>query len=251
MNEKKRLRTIDTLRGITILSMIGFHACWDLYSFGFIPAEKLFGTGCYIWQQSICWSFILISGYCFSMGSHHLKRGLMSLCGGILITIFTCLFMYEDRDIFGVLWMLGASTLVMIFLDKILPKKRSKAVVGLIVSAVLFFLTRDINNGYLGFESIKIAALPTYLYKGYFMTFLGFKKPDFYSTDYFSFIPWFFLFTLGYFLNKIFRGTTFEDKALTHGIKPLETIGRHSFIIYMAHQPVVYGIIYLIYILRK
>lgn len=251
MSGTKRLRTIDTIRGITILSMIGFHACWDLYSFGFIQAETLFGTKGYIWQQSICWSFILISGYCFSMGHHHLKRGLMSLAGGVLITAFTCLFMYEDRDIFGVLWMLGTSTLLMILLDKILPKKKMGAVMGLLISASLFILTRNINSGYLGFEGWNMVSLPSFLYKGHLMTFLGFMDPGFFSTDYFSLFPWFFLFTVGYFLNKIFKDTAFEERALTHGIRPLEIIGRHSFIIYMAHQPVVYGLIYLIYVLRK
>lgn len=242
---KERLYLLDALRGITILSMIGFHACWDLYYFNMgITASFLGSRGAHIWQQSICWCFILLSGYCFHLGHHHLRRGLMSLCGGILITLVTVIILPEERDVFGVLWMLGTSMLLMIPLDKIIPKNRISGIVGILISGGLFFLTRDINSGFLGFEGLEIAKLPTGLYSGYPMTFLGFTDPYFYSSDYFSLIPWFFLFCFGYFLKLVLNDTVFERKVLTLRFKPLELIGRHSFAIYMVHQVVLYGIVW-------
>lgn len=245
---KERLHLIDAFRGITILSMIGFHTCWDLYYFNMgITASFLQSRGAHIWQQSICWSFIILSGYCFHLGHHHLKRGLMSLVGGILITIVTLIVLPEERDVFGVLWMLGTSMLLMIPLDKILPKNRVAGIIGLLISGLLFFVTRDINKGFLGFEGFELVKLPSGLYKGYPMTFLGFTDQSFYSSDYFSVMPWFFLFCFGYFLKPVLENTFFEKKILTKKCKPFELIGRHSFLIYMLHQVVIYGVVWGIY----
>lgn len=245
---EKRLHLIDTLRGLTILSMIGFHTCWDLCYFGMgITPQMLNGKAFYIWQQSICWTFILIAGYCFSIGRHHLKRGLMALGGGILITLVTYFVIPDEVDIFGVLWMTGTSILLMIPLDRLLKKAEEvpTKIIGLVISAVLFFITRNVNIGYLGFENLNLYKLPDSLYNGKIMTFLGFTEPGFYSSDYFSLIPWFFLFTFGYFLNKMLKNTPIERKLFTIGFKPLEAVGRHSLIIYMLHQVVIYGVLYL------
>lgn len=252
MEEKKdRLFLIDSIRGITILSMIGFHTCWDLMYFGIgVTSEFLYGTGAYIWQQSICWTFILLSGFCFSFGRHHLKRGLLALGGGILITLVTCLLIYDERDIFGVLWAIGLSTLIMIIVDRIVPKGRICGIIGLVISLALFFVFRDINYGYLGFEGIVICKLPSVLYSGYFMTLLGFMDPTFYSTDYFSLIPWIFLFSAGYFLKKSLNPILFESRVFKIKISPFSFLGRHSLFIYMIHQPIVYGIIFLISLAR-
>lgn len=241
----KRNRLIDTIRGITVLSMIAFHLCWDLMYFDLgVSSDFLFGSGAYIWQQSICWTFIFISGYCFSFGRHHLKRGLMALGGGVLISIVTALVIPDERDIFGVLWMIGVSTLLMIPIDALCQRYKNKSyyIIG-VLSAVLFFLTKNINTGYLGFEGINLIKLPDELYYGYFMTFLGFLAPDFYSSDYFSLMPWFFLFAIGYFAQKILNDTKISERVSSYGIKPFEFIGRNALLIYMLHQVVLYGLV--------
>ena len=81
----KRDPWLDHLRGATLVSMILYHGCWDLvYLLGF-DWEWYKGTGAWIWQQSICWTFIVLSGYCWSLGRHHLKRGLMTFGAGLLV----------------------------------------------------------------------------------------------------------------------------------------------------------------------
>jgi len=262
MMEMQRLRLIDTIRGITIISMIFYHAAWDLLHYNMlVTREFLYGTGARIWQQSICWSFILLSGFCFSYGHHHVKRGLMSLGGGILISVITCIFMPSDRDIFGVLWLLGSATLLMIPVDKLIynsgdnVKKGDaiqwKSIIGTLLSGILFFLTRNINRGYLGFGNLNLTRVSSAFYKGYVMTFLGFKDPEFYSSDYFSLFPWIFLFAVGFFIQKLTVGTKTENFLQGHGIRLFEFLGRHSFIIYMLHQVAIYAVITLLYYLTK
>lgn len=247
----KRYTLLDTIRGITIISMILYHACWDIVYFGLgISPDFLSSRIAYVWQQSICYTFILLAGFCFCMGKHHVKRGLLSLGGGVVISIVTLLAVPEARDVFGVLWLIGSSILITIVIDKIIPQRKWFYAVGLIISLLLFVLFRNTNSGYMGFEGINLVELPSRLYKGYFMTFLGFMDPSFYSSDYFSLIPWFFLFTTGYFLNKMLECTRFfESTVLTKGIRPISFIGRHSLLIYMLHQVVLYGTMWLIFFL--
>ena len=62
----KRLHLLDALRGVTLISMTVFHGMWNLvYLFG-MKADWYRGTPGYIWQQWICWTFILLSGFCWN-----------------------------------------------------------------------------------------------------------------------------------------------------------------------------------------
>lgn len=241
---KKRYELFDSLRGLVLISMILYHGIWDLvYMFG-KEWFWYYGTGAYIWQQSICQTFILLSGFCWSMGKQPLKRGIMVFGGGIIITFVTILFMPENRVVFGVLTLIGSCMLLMIPLHKIL--KNLPPVGGLVGSMVLFVVTRNVNDGYLGFEGLNIRALPENLYNGLAMTYLGFPHKEFYSTDYFSLIPWLFLFCAGYFLYHLLQREKYAflwEKIFTKGWPPLSFLGKYSLIIYLLHQPVIYGLL--------
>ena len=63
---RRRSGTLDSLRGLTLVSMMAYHACWDLvYLYG-MPWDWYRSFWAYAWQQSICCTFILLSGYCCS-----------------------------------------------------------------------------------------------------------------------------------------------------------------------------------------
>ena len=247
----KRISLLDDIRGITILSMILYHAVWDLvYMFG-VNWTWFYTSVAYVWQQSICWTFILLSGFCYSLGEKKLKRGFMVLGAGALVSLVTELVTPEQRIRFGVLTMLGTSMLLTTLLYKILRKV--PAVVGCISSGVLFILLRNINHGYLGFEAWKLCRLPDAFYHGGdILTYIGFTDVTFFSADYFSILPWYFLFLVGYFTYQLAH-----DKGLLDKLKKIKLpkiapyhmlgmIGRHSLIIYMLHQPMVYVVLVLV-----
>lgn len=266
----KRYHILDQIRGITLCSMILYHAVWDLvYMFGY-DLDWYRSDFAYWWQQSICWCFILLSGFCFSLGKRKWRRGLIVFGAGTLVTVVTHVLMPAQKVRFGVLTMLGVSMLLMALLEKIAgllfgDKKWNLAwkYVGLGVSMFLFFLTREINNHHLGFEGIRLFRLPDSLYpRSDLMTFLGFTRSGFYSTDYFSLMPWFFLFSVGYFLYHIGKEKGWIEKLTTKNDFLRETVceqnniagimgkgfcymGRHSLVIYMLHQPVIYGSLYM------
>lgn len=240
-----RLAGLDTIRGITLLSMMLYHTCWDLvFLFGKkIPGYS--GLGGYVWQQSICWTFILLAGFCWSLGSHHLKRGLIVSGSGILITFVTLLVMPESRVIFGVLTLIGSCMLLLIPMEKLLLKLRAE--IGLAGSFLLFLLFRNVNTGYLGFENWNILKLPDGFYENLFTTYLGFPQKGFFSADYFSLLPWFFLFLTGFYLYQLVQKNHMMEKLFSWGVPGFDVIGRHSLLIYLLHQPVVFGISWMLF----
>ena len=240
---KTRYLLLDEIRGLTLLSMIMYHLVWDLvYLFG-TDWEWYSGEAGYLWQQSICWTFIFLSGFCWSLGKRKLKRGATIFIGGILITAVTVFVMPENRVVFGVLTLLGSCSLLMLPLEKLL--KKCPPPIGLTGSIFLFVLFRNVNNGYLGFETWKLIKLPEGLYQNIVTTYLGFTEAGFFSTDYFSVLPWIFLYIAGYFCYQQMKGKDRLGVLVRQVLAPLEWLGRHSFEIYLVHQPVIYFVLSL------
>ena len=242
----KRLHFLDALRGFTLIHMIAFHGLWNMvYLFG-VKADWYRGTPGYIWQQWICWTFILLSGFCWNLGRQHLKRGLTVFGGGAVVSAVTVLVMPESRILFGVLTCLGSCMLLLIPLEKLLRKVSTRG--GLVVSFLLFILLRNVSSGSLGFEGWEICPLPAMLYRNLLTAYLGFPAPGFFSTDYFPLIPWFFLFATGYFLYRLLEEKGLNQRLFARGQVPvLNWMGRHSLLIYLLHQPILYGLCMLLF----
>lgn len=238
-NSGGRYPLLDCIRGMTLLSMILYHGTWDLvYIYG-MKWKWYGGAGAYIWQQSICWTFIFLSGFCWPMGKRPLKRGLTVFGGGLLVSLVTCLAMPENRVIYGVLTMTGSCMLLMKPLERLAGKLLPEA--GLIVSLGLFALTRNVNEGYLGFEAFRFAKLPASWYRNMVSAYFGFPAPSFFSTDYFSLFPWLFLFIGGYYSYHIlYRRNKLKSSCFYWDFAPLSFLGRHCLLIYLLHQPVIY-----------
>jgi len=239
--ERRRYQVLDTIRGLALVSMILYHASWDMvYMFG-ADWPWYHGFAAHVWQQSICWTFILLSGYCWSLGRRQLRRGLTVFLCGALITAVTWFFMPGNLVYCGVLTLLGASSMLLVPLAPALERVPAQA--GAAGSFLLFLVTRDVNAGFLGFEGMRFAALPAGLYRDHLTALPGFPPADFFSTDYFSLFPWFFLFLTGWFLFRLRPEEVREIRRV-----PLVTaMGRHSLLIYMLHQPVVYGLLWALF----
>ena len=232
----RRHHDIDTIRGCALVSMIAYHGCWDLVYLWDFDWGWYRSFGAYVWQQSICWTFILLSGYCFFLGRHPVKRGLITFAAGALVSAVTAVVMPEDPVFCGVLTFMGLATLLTVPLKPLLQRMPPR--LGLAASISLFLLLRDVNDGFLGFEGIRIAPLP----KGtdLFTAVLGFPPAGFHSSDYFALLPWIFLFWTGLFLSRL---RPERDDLLLRPIPLVTAMGRHSLLIYLAHQPLLYALI--------
>lgn len=239
---KQRYDWIDNIRGIAMLSMIAYHTVWDLvYLYG-MEWTWYAGRFAKIWQQSICWTFILLSGFCWSFSKNPLRQGAVVSGCGLIVTAVTLIFSYESRVIFGVLSMIGASALLLIPLKKVFEKIPSG--IGFVLFFLAFAVFYSVNDRYLGFFGLKIAELPQALYTNLFTTFLGFCEPSFFSTDYFSLVPWAFLYFAGYFLHRLWReGKLPGANCLNRKLPFLTVFGKRALIVYMLHQPIIYAVL--------
>ena len=188
-----RYALLDELRGLDLVSMMLYHACWDMMFLFGIWMDWYAGMPGRLWQQTICWVFILLSGFCVPLGHRTLKRGAQVFAAGALVTVVTLVFMPEDRVVFGVLTFLGSAMLLTGVLEPLLKKIPPAA--GFAISAVLFAL-----------------------------------------------LPWLFLFWAGYYLHKAVGRRRMEP--LRRSVCPaLGWMGRHSLLLYLLHQPVIYGVL--------
>lgn len=205
-----RYALLDELRGLDLISMMLYHACWDMMFLFGIWMDWYAGMPGHLWQQVICWVFILLSGFCAPFGRHMLRRGVTVFAAGALVTAVTLVFMPEGRVIFGVLTFLGTAMLLTGVLEPLL--KKVMPAVGLAVSAVLFAVCYPVGLGWVGLGGWKLM------------------------------LPWLFLFWAGYYLHKAVGRRRMEP--LRRPVCPaLGWMGRHSLLLYLLHQPVIYGVL--------
>lgn len=243
LNNKKRYELIDSLRGFAIINMVVFHTLYDIF--------MIYGNGtffssqwCAVWERFICVSFIIISGVSFNFSHHTVRNGIIvSLCG-FLVTIVTTVALPSQAIWFGILNLLGISMLICSALKNLINS--TPPVLGAITSFLIYAVTYGVPNGYIGFLNFPIIELPQVLYACKYLSFIGFRSSDFVSSDFFSIIPWLFLYIFGIFLWRIIKNKN-ADKYFYIKIPLLNTIGRYSLVIYLAHQPIIMLVMTLIF----
>ncbi len=247
-----RVGLVDEVRGLLIILMVIYHALFtlsytiapDLYMFVESPVMRILrdvGAGL----------FIFICGACCLFSKNNFRRGMLTFLCGVLITVVTVLFDNGNMQIlWGILHFLGLSLILFDTFDKLILK--IKWWWGLPVFALLFVLTFGLNAsdgyGYVGVPLVESLQYPLQraLSNVHFLFPLGISYPSFSSMDYFPLLPWFFLFLIGTFYGKRLKDGRAKPFVYKTRIKPLAFVGRHTLIIYLLHQPIIYGIIYLI-----
>lgn len=237
MTAAPRLSAPDTLRGWSLLSMCAYHACWDAVYLFDRPWGWYGSFWAYVWQQSICWSFILLAGFCHGLGRRPVRRSVtVLLCGG-LVSAVSGLLSPQTAVRFGILTFLGAAGLIAAVLRPWL--RRVPPRLGLGGSFALFVLLKDVPQGYLGFAGQAVCPVPRQWYSSALTAFLGFPPGDFASSDYFPLLPWLCLYGCGVFLLRLTPGEGRPRPA----IPAVAALGRRSLWVYLLHQPVLYALL--------
>lgn len=235
---QKRIWELDALRGLCVLGMVAVHFVYDLVEL-YELVEWEYPA---IYSFVVDWGgvlFLLISGVCVTLGRRNLRRGLIVLAGGFLCSLVTWgmyAFGFAGRGIiiyFGVLHCLGSCMLLWQPLKKLPPWLL--AVLGLLLTGGGFWAE----------------GLPRVDH--FWLVPFGIRPFPFFSSDYFPLLP-----NAGFFLLGAFIGrTAYRNKAtLLPGVNsaaPLPRFlcfcGRQSLWIYLLHQPVLSGIVYLLTLL--
>ncbi len=242
---RTRVYILDWLRGIAVCGMVMHHAL-----FAYEQVASLFGFGAEGWvfdfldtrtfwvlQEIFVGLFLLISGICTAYSRSVLRRGLIVSGAAIAITLVTGVLLpavgvFGLEIWFGILHMFGAS---MLLYGLFTCKKRWVPVVTGI--ALFCFWLAVINCA--GMEWAENAKI-----------LVGILPPGFYSADYYPLIPYFFLYLAGAFLGPAVKEGKMPGWFYTARFKPLEWIGRNSLWIYIAHQPLLFGLFALIFYLK-
>ena len=244
-NQTRRIELLDELRGFAIVAMVVHHTFLDIgavlgLDWGYTVFEKL----CVL--QPVFWAiFIIISGICSRLSRNTLKRGLIVLGAGLGVTLVTAVIMPKigitgAEIYFGILSCLGSCMIITGLCMPLIEK--SNAIAGMVISALLFAFFYTISEGSLCFGLIK---LPEALYKTNYLMPLGIYCETFTSADYFAIIPWLFMFLFGAFFGKYAKGGAFPEGTYKKHSKFFAFVGRNSLWVYLIHQPILYGIMYL------
>ena len=243
-DKKNRFWEIDALRGIAILMMIIYHVLFDLNYFGFTTTD-LYSFPVLVFLYPVGTLFLLLVGISLTLSYNrvkntltknqlrfkYLRRGSIIFGLGLLITAVTWVYPHDGFIVFGVLHCIGLS---IILAYPFIQLHLSAFLGGLLCISIGVVLQLMVNVNF-----------PWLLW-------LGFIPTRFYTLDYFPLLPWFGVVLIGIFLgNTLYQNNVRTLKIKDHagfiGTRVLCFLGRHSLIIYLLHQLIIVGILYLLF----
>ena len=240
-SKNNRIHIIDELRGLCIILVVLYHLCYSGAEIFNIPWFENLLPALRTIQPSLPIAFIFISGLSFNLSRNNTKRGTELLVIALAITLVTALFMPEQVIWFGIIHFIAVANLFCSGIKSTIEK--IPFVVGLILSVVLFIATYGISVGHLGIEPLAVN-IPKVFYSTDAAMIFGVHTKSFFSADYTPVFPWIFLFSSGIFLGRYLHKLPKFIKE--RHIRPLAFVGRHTLIIYIVHQPVIIGVLYLL-----
>lgn len=228
LTEKKtRYYILDAYRGLCVILMIFHHIAFDLVIYDYIPEWLIFNPILDILQPFFAGSFILMSGISCRFSRNNLKKGIILAFIAAGVSLVTYYFTPDMYISFGILHFLACASILYAVFHKLF---RSDTVF-LIIWSVFF--------------GIAFCQFPIMIEKeGY--AFLGFPTPFYASGDYYPILPWIFLFFAGSCIGGFIKRKKMPSIFYKVRIPFLEKIGKYSLIIYLAHQPLIYGIMLLL-----
>lgn len=227
---------LDLLKGVALALMIFFHFLFDL----------MFFTSCdinldhpfiYLIGISAASLFIIVSGISngIAVSKYYIAhqympykkiiiRSLRLYIIALCITLVTYVMFPQETIWFGILHFLACAGLLTPIIYAYL-----------LTSTLSFFLLYAI-------KTLVPVTITTY-----YLLWLGYTPDRYQSFDYFPLIPWIGLYILGVFIAKTWyvkeRDTWAESKQPF--FKVLVYCGRHTLIIYLAHQPILISLLYI------
>ena len=232
MKEKqKRIELIDALRGIAVVLMVIHHLLYNLVNFLDAP-EWLFTNPVFdVLHYIFAGLFIFLSGVSSRFSRSNTRRGLIvvAIAAGISAVTY-----YMEMPIwFGVLHLLGFSMLFFGLTRRqwdMIPKKAAPVVyIALVVAGAVATANLSPSSGHQWARGV--------------LWVLGWSQPGFISYDYFPLLPWLFVFLLGTWAGVYIKERKLPEWFYEAKFPIFPAIGRKALIIYILHQPVLYGIV--------
>ena len=223
-----RIVLLDLWRGLALLFMIGHHICYDFVYFGFREYAFLHTLPVKMLHYLSAYPFIFLAGTSSCFSRNNLRRGLKVLICALLVSIVTEWIGNSIR--FGILHFLGLSMVLYSLFSTSL--NRIPNWIAPVLWLALFVVTK------LWTEDIIVESRWLWIF--------GFPYVGFYSSDYFPMLPWVFLFLLGSWFGGVLQANREHPLLQLSCPQWLLWPGQHTLVIYLVHQPLLYGIFWLI-----
>mgnify|MGYP002725626568 CR=1 FL=1 len=213
----QRVTEIDLIRTVAIILMIIYHTAFDLWAF-YDWNIDLWGEAWQTFRIITASLFLIVSGIATNFSSKPFRRALIVLACAMLITIVTYVYDPSTFIYFGILHCIGIGMLILIPLKQL---KEFNILLGLTIVSFQIFN---------------------------FSTFQIFTRP---TLDFYPLLPWLGLMMIGsglghylYIRNDLQLITPQASMpALQYFVFP----GKYALLIYMVHQPIILGILALLY----
>ncbi len=229
---------VDQLRGVAVVFMVLFHFTYDLKTFANPPSEFVLGFPKWFWfwvPATIGSTFLFLSGLSLRLAGakdqntvrqKDLSRLAKLICFALLITILTLIYIPTAPIYFGILHCIAFGSLLILILRKVSPRLILSLAILLIAGGILLEFTEPLSFSWLNW--------------------LGFRtKPSPMVSDYYPVMPFTGIMLLGYGLPEKLRQPIHGSRKIP--LPFLDYLGRHSLVIYLIHQPILIGLVYLIF----
>lgn len=240
----KRVGFLDEVKGFSIICVVIFHTLYILkYSYNKdIPI--FFDNWFRIIVDIFIGTFIFIAGISSNFSRDNLKRGVKCFFLGMIITFTFAIFSPYDNVKFGILHLIGISTMIYALLYNVLEK--IPTIIGFVASIFLFIYTFNVQEGNMSFFGLFRVDMPDKLYKSNELLPLGFISQGFSSADFEPLLPWFFMFLAGTFFGIYVKGNYLPRFMYKTNIPFLAGIGKYSLWVYLFHVPVIITVLGII-----
>jgi uncharacterized membrane protein len=223
----ERYQLIDAMRGLAITLMVGYHFGIQLVMFGYAPDALVKNPLLNVLQPVFGGLFILLSGMSSRFSRSNLRRGAIVFACAYAVSVVMLLMALPVW--FGILHFLGVA---MMFygvagpaLDKIPRIIQPFLYSALFIVAFFFFPRATVIDTNL--------LMPLGLYREW-------------GSDYFPLLPWLPLFLFGTWLGALAAEGKLPKWFYRFRMPVLPVIGRHTLVIYLAHQPVIFGVLWVV-----
>ncbi len=233
--DKARITVIDLARGVALVAMAIYHFQWDLEFFGYAEPGLTSVGGWKLFARAIASSFIFLAGVSLFLAhrrsfrpSSFAKRLAKIVAAAALISIATWFATPGSFIFFGILHAIALSSLFGLAFYR-LPWPVTLIIGCIVVAAPLFARSEFFDHPALWW--------------------VGLSSSNPISNDYVPIFPWFGPFLFGLATARLAESTGLFDRLakIRSGAwsSPLETAGRHSLLFYLAHQPVLIGLVWI------
>jgi len=231
MNEKKkRIEIIDALRGIAVTLMVIHHALYNMAAFLDAP-WWLYSNPVFDFLQAIFIGlFIVISGVSSRFSRGNVERGAIVIVISVVITYITV--RMEMPIYFGILHLLGFLMIFYGLTSKLFDKIPKKVAPFIYISLIIL---SAFARMYLNPSSDNQVIRDM-------LSVLGWRQPGFVSFDYQTILPWIFVFLFGTWAGDFIRDGKFPAWFYKAKMPFFPFIGRNALLVYVLHQPVLFGI---------